>query len=553
MLFTHLHLMLYYAMKIIIQRRTPMQIPLNVILYQLSANSIYETQNVDLTCSFDGVQLFDKHQLCEERGTELYLVSDQVLMTALSSTEEVSGNEPHSKCVFLCICQDEKLHTSDFRQDLSMVLLYTDESFPLVFNHILKIFHDFDIWDKNFHLMLLQQKSLQDLLNLSRDFLVHPMVVMDRNYSILGYLKNPEMTDPIMESILSAGYVTPQIMERLRQDGLISTSEYAENPLINWYCLTTHDCYYSMMYRFKANNHTVGYALIFRCAVHPKTNYLYLMNMVAENLQLFFQQKRFTSRASSEIYEPVFTDILEHPDAPQQQYEDQLSYIPDLSMNGRFMLAIIRYTGEQELPFSFVSWNLRTSIPQLKPFVYQNTLYLLKNNSENENYATFLTPEEKTIFQKNFRNRYFECGISNTFFSLMDLPTAAIQSREALTIGTAQSESSTRPFYYFSDISTLYILRELQKAGVSQMAKSPCYEVLSQYDQTHNGDLCYIFMQFLKNGRNINQTSAAIFLHRNTVLNKVKKAVSIMQNECEDYQTQIAFILSYLEEHGSDL
>ena len=65
-----------------------------------------------------------------------------------------------------------------------------------------------------------------------------------------------------------------------------------------------------MMYRFKANNHTVGYALIFHCAVHPRTNYLYLMNIVTENLQLFFQQKRFTNRSSSEIYEPVFHDIL---------------------------------------------------------------------------------------------------------------------------------------------------------------------------------------------------------------------------------------------------
>ena len=522
-----------------------MLIPLNVLLYQLSANSIYESQNIDLTGNFDNVQLFDQEQLNAEFGDELYLVSDQVLLNALSRTPE---DQFPSRCVFLCICQDEKLHTSNFHPNLSMVLLYTDESFPLVFNRILKIFHDFDIWDKNFHLMLIQQKSLQDLLNLSKDFLVHPMVVLDRNYSILGYLRDPNVSDPIMESILSAGYVTPQIMERLRQDGLISTSEQAENPLISWYSLTTHDCYYSMMYRFKTNGHTVGYALIFHCAVHPRTNYLYLMNIVAENLQLFFQQKRFSNRSSSDIYESVFNDILEHPDAPQQQYADQLSYIPDLPMNGRFMLAVIHYPDEQELPFSFVSWNLRTSIPQLKPFVYQNTLYILKNNSENESFATFLTPEEQTIFQKNFRNRYFECGISNTFFSLMDLPTAAAQAREALAIGTSKTEGGAPTFHYFSDVYMLYILQELKKAGVDKMAASPCYEVLRQYDETHNGDLCYIFMQFLKNGRNVNQTSTAIFQHRNTVLNKVKKAVSIMQNECEDYQARIAFMLSYLND-----
>ena len=207
-----------------------MLIPLNVLLYQLSANSIYESQNIDLTGNFDNVQLFDQEQLNAEFGDELYLVSDQVLLNTLSRTPE---NQFPSRCVFLCVCQDEKLHTSDFHPDLSMVLLYTDESFPLVFNRILKIFHDFDIWDKNFHLMLIQQKSLQDLLNLSKDFLVHPMVVLDRNYSILGYLRNPDVSDPIMESILSAGYVTPQIMERLRQDGLISTSEQTENPLIS--------------------------------------------------------------------------------------------------------------------------------------------------------------------------------------------------------------------------------------------------------------------------------------------------------------------------------
>ena len=354
------------------------------------------------------------------------------------------------------------------------------------------------------------------------------------------------------ESILSAGYVTPQIMERLRQNGLISTSEQTENPLISWYSLTTHDCYYSMMYRFKANNHTVGYALIFHCAVHPRTNYLYLMNIVTENLQLFFQQKRFTNRSSSEIYEPVFHDILEHPEIPQQQIEDQLGYIPDLTMSGRFMLAVIRYNGEQELPFSFVSWNLRTSIPQLKPFVYQNTLYILKNNSENESYATFLAPEEQTIFRKNFRNRQFECGISNTFFSLMDLPTAAAQAREALALGTSGEEAPAPSFYSFSDYYAKYLLQELKKTGVVKMAASPCYEVLRQYDETHNGDLCYIFMQFLKNGRNINQTATAIFQHRNTVLNKVKKAVSIMQNECEDYQAHIAFILSYINDHEND-
>ena len=81
------------------------------------------------------------------------------------------------------------------------------------------------------------------------------------------------------------------------------------------------------------------------------------------------------------------------------------------------------------------------------------------------------------------------------------------------------------------------------------MAASPCYEVLRQYDETHNGDLCYIFYAISEKRAKYQPDSHRYFQHRNTVLNKVKKAVSIMQNECEDYQAHIAFILSYINDH----
>ena len=85
-----------------------------------------------------------------------------------------------------------------------------------------------------------------------------------------------------------------------------------------------------------------------------------------------------------------------------------------------------------------------------------------------------------------------------------------------------------------------------------KMIESPCYMVLKQYDTEHNSNLCEVFMSYLENGRNINQTSNAIYLHRNTVLNKVKKAEAVMQDACKDYQTMIAFVLSYLEDHRKD-
>ncbi|MCU6761693.1 Sugar diacid utilization regulator [uncultured Roseburia sp.] len=523
-----------------------MQLPLNVLLYRLSPNSRYDIQNTDLSCRFDGIQLFDANETPIENQNFLYLVSEKMLR---GYANKFLLEQLMSKCVFLCISSDDDTTILNLNHNLSVILLHTKDSFPLIFNKILNIFREFDEWDKSFHLTLLQGGSLQELLNISSSILVHPMIVFDRNYTILGYLRSPDVSDPFMEQMIKTGYATPEDIRKLREDGLISASEHSANPLINWYCLPDQNCYYSMMYRFKANQHIVGYALIFCCTRHPNTNYLDLMDTVCENLELYFHQDRFTSRSSSEIYEPILTEILEHPELPAKQLQDQIRHIPDLNLNGNFVLSKLAYSEIHKLPFSFVSWNLRTSIPSLKPFVYQNFLYILRDNSRQEDCTCFLTDKEQKIFDEIFSGHLLTCGISQTFFSLADLPLAAAQCREAVLLGSRLFTDS-RKFFKFEDIAIFYFLREMKKHMPLPMIASPYYHLLKQYDADHNSDLCEIFYTFLLNGRNINQTSAAIFMHRNTVLNKIKKASAIMNNDFNDYQTQLYYIISYLSDRS---
>lgn len=315
-----------------------MKLPLNVLLYQLSANSIFESQNLDLSRPYDSIKLFDMDYEPEDDKSYLYLISENMLKTYGTL---LMGHQILSTSTFVCVCKpDKKTTLQDVPPELSIILLYTEDSFPVVFNRMLQVFQGFESWDRQFHLALLENRPLQELLELTRDYLVHPMVILDRSYSLLGYIKIPGVSDPIMEDILEAGFVRQETMTRLRQDGLISTSEKAENPLINYYCLTTRDCYYSMMYRFTASNHTVGYALVFKCSVHPKTNYLDLMNVVSKNLSLYFQQERFRNRSSSEFYESLLAEIMDHPVAEPLQYRSRVEYVPGLSMNGRYIAII---------------------------------------------------------------------------------------------------------------------------------------------------------------------------------------------------------------------
>lgn len=244
-----------------------------------------------------------------------------------------------------------------------------------------------------------------------------------------------------------------------------------------------------------------------------------------------------------ENYEVFLIELLENQTKPQKQLEDQISYIPGLAMNGYFILAELTYDAISELPLSFLSWNLRNSFASIRPFIYKNQIFMLKTDAESDSTHHFFTPEEEMLFRNLLKNHEFTCAVSNPFFSLTDLPTAVIQCKEALKL----SSSTSNRFCYFEDVTFRYILHNLKKDSM-KLIESPHYHLLKQYDLKHNTDLCEIYIEYLKNGCNINQTAGAIFMHRNTVFNKIKKAISIMHNECEDLQSQITFILSYMND-----
>ena len=47
-------------------RGEKMQLPLNVLLYKLSVNSNFETQNIDMSKTYDGIKLFDVDYVQED-------------------------------------------------------------------------------------------------------------------------------------------------------------------------------------------------------------------------------------------------------------------------------------------------------------------------------------------------------------------------------------------------------------------------------------------------------------------------------------------------------
>lgn len=524
-----------------------MYLPLNVLLFQLSDQCTYQSQNVDLTRQFEGIKLFNAEVVPDEGSRYLYLVSEGMLASHGSS---LLSHQILSDTTFLCICRQETYGLDQFHSSLSLVLLRTDEPFVNVFNRMLSLFSDMAIWDKDFHLSLLRQNSMQSLLELSKDYLRCPILVLNRKFMVLGQLVPPGTDIPLLEEISVNRYVPVQLMNQLRQSG--SPMPGWPEMLLCWYHQEGGGRCYVVLYRFQTNNRSVGYALLF-CGPHPlSTDYLHLLHIVFCNLNLYFQRERFNTLFSAEEYEGVLVGILEHPDYPAKQYEQQLAAVPGLTMEGHFALARLEYDPPTQLPHSVVGWNLRSLIPELRPFVWNGRLYLLRSTSTLSALADFLTPQEKSVFCGSMGDVCFLCAVSQPFFSLMELPAAAEQCEAVVNLSRNQ-ENRGQVFRTFGSSYGLYLLEQAKRNWILPVLRSPHYEALRRYDEAHHTDLCTLFMYFLENQRSINRTAAAVYLHRNTVMNRIKKAVDLMGGECGGCGAQTAFFLSYLNDHPNGL
>ena len=62
----------------------------------------------------------------------------------------------------------------------------------------------------------------------------------------------------------------------------------------------------------------------------------------------------------------------------------------------------------------------------------------------------------------------------------------------------------------------------------------PAVVALTRYDRNHNDNLRDVLYFYLINDRSITNTASALYMHRNTVLNKVRKINQILGLDLDD-------------------
>ncbi|MCC8151504.1 MAG: helix-turn-helix domain-containing protein, partial [Lachnospiraceae bacterium] len=174
---------------------------------------------------------------------------------------------------------------------------------------------------------------------------------------------------------------------------------------------------------------------------------------------------------------------------------------------------------------------------------------LLKQMDSPKEPRHFPTASEERILEQEFQDPSSNSGVSNEFFCIRDLSNAREQCDFAVKYAMLKKISFPHVCYY-KDCFLSHLLSKTQPTYQKMFYASGEYQRLKDYDLANpKENLCKIYMSYIKHHTNITDTAAELFMHRNTILNKIKKIAEILGVNINDLHTQILFSLVYESEN----
>ncbi len=136
-----------------------------------------------------------------------------------------------------------------------------------------------------------------------------------------------------------------------------------------------------------------------------------------------------------------------------------------------------------------------------------------------------------------------EAGISSSSENLLEIRTNHLASEKALFYG--QLLKSDETLFFYDKYSVYHILETCDEhADVMQYCHSAIIK-LANYDRTHNTELLDTMRTFLYTRQNIADSATKLYIHRNTMNNRLQKIDDLIHIDLQDSENIFHLMLSF--------
>ncbi|MDO4261214.1 MAG: helix-turn-helix domain-containing protein [Eubacteriales bacterium] len=411
------------------------------------------------------------------------------------------------------------------------------EAFYELFNEISGVFIKYQELDARIRTAIIKNASLQEIVRMGEALFGNPIIIFDKNYCVLN-----EIDSSIQGIEWSVDKWSGAKMLPMDTVNIIKTSpEYVRSDASGdtYFVSNGYLNYNTILSSIRRESVFLTVAVMETHAPLTKSHQA-LARYFGNIVYLTLCKNNFNSGHSMR-FETFLKELLYNSQIEQAIIDRYL-----LTMNWKntdhYICVSFRTNRWDKISsvYNNICINIENQFPDSFAFYYDDHIVMVLNLDR----AKLTKPQAVRALSGILMEGVFRVGISYVFF---DFSTFASYYRQ--TLGALEMGEKYRPHEWCYDFQD-YVLHYFMHYGASRIdGRHLCFPGVVQlyiYDEENGTELLQTLRVYLECGRNAALTAKTLYIHRNTLYQRLERIGTILGADLDDLYTRLFILMSYI-------
>lgn len=413
-----------------------------------------------------------------------------------------------------------------------------------LYNRINIIIQNYHCWTNTLQTALCTGQSLPQLLSTASDMIQAPLYLLNPGCKLIVNSSSVFFEHPLEEELTQSGGLSLETVQKLLDAAVFDGHDGYRLAILNG--TRYHLC------EIRTDSRHLVTILLAENPAMEAIDYHHLLldfaeislHPLLENLETLLNQDALFATFLRDLMEERLTET-----AHIQSRLDMLAY--PVKAFCCFVLVRMEEEPAHTAPVGVLMQQLQDIFPDTNMTVFQNDIVILHSQEDR--------PAGKLDFDYGKLYRVLDqfhahAGVSNASRHRPRLKTLYSIASATIRLGRALHRfSASERIFSYEDYSMYYIIdlcaqkyMELHHHNDLIYLIHPSIIKICRYDAQHRSNLRDVLYYYLLSGCNLNRTAQTMYMHRNTILNKLNKISEIAEIPLEDGYTRHRMIMSCL-------
>ncbi len=521
-----------------------MLIPLSVLLYSIEEKYNFQTSSkLDENVLLKTIMITPEHDVSDFKKTSfeentIYFCGANVLLSALEDKKFNCDNVS----VFFVINNCETNIKNPLFENVPVVL-FENPVFYKLLNDVMNYFTELIRWDKSTHEMIMNNCSLDELMQSYSAISKFPLIIFDIEFQVIASYFDGKTKNVIVENIIKQGHASEEHMRKMvalksigpesKQENMISIESFDKSGRFNLYK------------QFRKNGKPVAFAFLFCESKTINNRFMALMDLFFSNLSFYFSNTEKYDKLGTYLHEYVMESLINSRNSLDANRLNNYLKTLDIPSQGSFWLMKIGTDENENIRLAYLRKIINDCTYMTTAFIYNESLYVLVVS---RNAFIGVDPNLINVVIGNIKDALPKYDISfyvsNPFENINEIYDANIQCSVLERLIPNTSKNSNNVYMYDDYIIEHFITMLSDSLDLNSILPMQ-YKTFKQWDYSEKHNLYETLDLFLKNNCDFKTSAEALDIHRNTMSNRIQTIEEHLGVDFNDCITRLKFTLAF--------